>query len=618
MKILIANRGEIALRIARTAQRLRHDVVGITTDVDSASQHAVTLNAITVPSYLDGAAIITAAKESGCEAIHPGYGFLSENAEFARDVVAAGLTWIGPNADVINSMGSKINARAIAESAGVPLIPGYAASQADSDLRAAADDIGYPVLIKASAGGGGRGIRIVESSDAFATALDEARTEAERAFGDGNVIVERYVQQPRHVEVQLIGDRHGRVEHLGTRECSVQRRYQKLFEEAPAPNLSDETRNGLHDAAVRLGSTVGYDSAGTVEFVVDGTTGEFFFLEMNTRLQVEHPVTEAITGLDLVELMINVASGQPLPAELDDVTFTGHACEARIAAEDASQGFMPSIGTIDILEVPADVRWDSGVVAGSTITPHFDSMVAKLIVFGNDRPAALAAMRSALDELLIAGVNTTAGFHRWLLDRQELMDATFTTRLLDSIELPAAPAPAVELAAALWREHRRGEASNVWTEIGAVPMTPHHHQRSLGLRSDDGELHEVADSSEALKSVSMRSIVDGSRRRVAMNIDGHTHAFTVVPRTERWAADPTGRASGGNALISPFPAVIAEVRVAVGDELKGGDVAVVIEAMKMLHSVTASGAASVSEVLVAVGDQVAGGQELIRLNTEND
>ena len=272
----------------------------MTTDVDSASQHAVNLDAITVPSYLDGAAIISAARESGCGAIHPGYGFLSENASFAKDVVEADLIWIGPNADVINSMGSKINARAIAESAGVPLIPGYSDSQAEDDLRGAADNIGYPILIKASAGGGGRGIRIVESPDQFATALDEARTEAERAFGDGSVIVERYVQQPRHVEVQLIGDRHGRVEHLGTRECSVQRRYQKLFEEAPAPNLSDTTRNGLHEAAVRLGTTVGYDSAGTVEFVVDGTTGEFFFLEMNTRLQVEHPVTEAITGLDLV------------------------------------------------------------------------------------------------------------------------------------------------------------------------------------------------------------------------------------------------------------------------------------------------------------------------------
>ena len=442
MKILIANRGEIALRIARTAQRLGHQVVGVTTDVDSSSQHAISLNAITVPSYLDGAAIISAARESGCGAIHPGYGFLSENASFAKDVVEADLIWIGPNADVINSMGSKINARAIAESAGVPLIPGYSDSQAEDDLRGAADNIGYPVLIKASAGGGGRGIRIVESPDQFATALDEARTEAERAFGDGSVIVERYVQQPRHVEVQLIGDRHGRVEHLGTRECSVQRRYQKLFEEAPAPNLSDTTRNGLHEAAVRLGTTVGYDSAGTVEFVVDGTTGEFFFLEMNTRLQVEHPVTEAITGLDLVELMIAVASGEPLPDDLNDVTFTGQACEARIAAEDASQGFMPSIGLIDILEVPSNVRWDSGVVAGSTITPHFDSMIAKLIVASHDRPSALAAMRSALDELLIAGVTTTAGFHRWLLDREELIDATVTTRLLDAIghnRLPSRP-----------------------------------------------------------------------------------------------------------------------------------------------------------------------------------
>ncbi len=618
MRILIANRGEIALRIATTARRLGHEVVGVTTAVDAASQHARVLNAITVSSYLDGAGIIAAARESGCDSIHPGYGFLSENAEFAREVADAGLTWIGPNTDVINSMGSKINARAIAESAGVPLIPGYSDSQADDDLRSAAERIGYPVLIKASAGGGGRGIRIVETADQFAGALDEARNEAERAFGDSSVIVERYVQQPRHVEVQLIGDKHGRVEHLGTRECSVQRRYQKLFEEAPAPNLPDATRDGLHEAAVRLGAAVGYDSAGTVEFVVDGSTGEFFFLEMNTRLQVEHPVTEEITGLDLVELMINVAVGQPLPPELDEVTFTGHACEARIAAEDASQGFMPSIGTIDILEVPAHVRWDSGVVAGSSITPHFDSMVAKLIVSGNDRPAALAAMRAALDDLLIAGVTTTTGFHRWLLDQDALVEATVTTRLLDAIELPASPDLATEIAAALWREHRRGEASNVWSEIGSLPMTPHVHQRSLGLRSDDGEIHEVADTSGVSAPNSMRSLIDDSTRRIAINVNGHTQAFTVVSRTERWAADPTGRSSGGDALVSPFPAVIAEVRVSPGDELKGGDVAVVIEAMKMLHSVTASGAATVSEVLVAVGDQVAGGQELVRLTSENE
>jgi len=618
MKILIANRGEIALRIASTARRLGHEVVGVTTAVDAASQHARVLNAVTVSSYLDGAAIIGAAQNAGCNAIHPGYGFLSENADFARDVNNAGLTWIGPNADVINSMGSKINARAIAESAGVPLIPGYAESQVDDDLRSAAERIGYPVLIKASAGGGGRGIRIVEIADQFASALDEARNEAERAFGDSSVIVERYVQQPRHVEVQLIGDKHGRVEHLGTRECSVQRRYQKLFEEAPAPNLPDTTREGLHEAAVRLGTAVGYDSAGTVEFVVDGSSGEFFFLEMNTRLQVEHPVTEEITGLDLVELMINVADGQPLPAELDEVTFTGHACEARIAAEDASQGFMPSIGTIDILEVPENVRWDSGVVAGSSITPHFDSMVAKLIVSGSDRPAALAAMRSALDELLIAGVTTTTGFHRWLLDQDALVEARVTTRLLDAIELPASPDLATDIAAALWREHRRGGASNVWSEIGSLPMTPHAHQRSLGLRSDDGEIHEVAETSEGLSSNPVRSLIDGSTRRIVINVSGHTQAFTVVSRTERWAADPTGRSAGGDALVSPFPAVIAEVRVSPGDELKGGDVAVVIEAMKMLHSITASGASTVSEVLVAVGDQVAGGQELIRLTSENE
>ena len=316
--------------------------------------------------------------------------------------------------------------------------------------------------------------------------------------------------------------------------------------------------------------------------------------------------------------MISVASDEPLPDDLDDVTFTGHACEARIAAEDASQGFMPSIGLIDILEVPSNVRWDSGVVAGSTITPHFDSMIAKLIVSSHDRPSALAAMRSALDELLIAGVTTTAGFHRWLLDREELIDASVTTRLLDAIEMPQPPALETELAAALWREHRQRESTSVWTDIGSLPMTPHRHQRSIGLQSADGEIHEITVSSNAKGSEGVRSLVDGPRQRVAINVAGYTQALTVVPRTERWAADPSGRSSGGDALVSPFPAVIAEVRVSSGDELKGGDVAIVIEAMKMLHSVTASGAATVSEVLVAVGDQVTGGQELIRLTSDTE
>lgn len=616
MRILIANRGEIARRIARTARRLGHEVVGVTTAVDASSVHAHELSAVEVPSYLDGASIIAAATASQADAIHPGYGFLSENAAFARSVVDAGLIWIGPKPEVIESMGSKINARAIATEAGVPLIPGYAESQVDTDLAAAAERIGFPVLIKASAGGGGRGIRIVNDSAGFAAALTEARTEAERAFGDGSVIVERYIQHPRHVEVQLMGDRHGGLVHLGTRECSVQRRYQKLLEEAPAPNLPDATREGLHEAALRLGAAVGYDSAGTVEFVVDDLTGEYFMLEMNTRLQVEHPVTEAITGIDLVEAMIASAAGEPLSPALRSIEWSGHAIEARIAAEDATRGFVPSIGTVYQLEVPSGVRWDAAIEAGSEVTPHFDSMIAKLIVAATDRSGALGALRSALDHLVIDGVVTTAGFHRWLADRPEMIAGRVTTRLLDSTEMPEPVEPAVAEAAAAWLSGTAAP-NNPWHSVQRLNLTPHQHRHLVGLRDIAGVDHEVSDDATTSGARHVNVVaVDQVGQRVAVNVAGHTHGFAVVSRTERWKADPSNRHGGGSALTSPFPAAVAEVRVAPGDEVHGGDVLVVIEAMKMLHSLTAPGAATIAEVRVAAGDQVASDQVLITFETE--
>lgn len=611
MKVLIANRGEIARRIEKTCVRLGHTAVGVHVDGDAGSARALVHSDIElVPSYLDQAAIIEAAQRSGCDAVHPGFGFLAENADFATAVIDAGLTWIGPSPAVIAQMGSKIHAREIAEAAGVPLIPGYADSQDDAELAAAAERIGFPILVKASAGGGGKGIRIARSADEFASALIEARTEADRSFGDDSVIVERYVERPRHIEVQVIGDTHGNVFHLGTRECSVQRRYQKVFEEAPAPNLPDATRAGLHDAAVKLAADVAYTSAGTVEFIVDDETGDYFFLEMNTRLQVEHPVTEEITGLDLVELMLQVAVGGELP-DLSAVEFTGHALEARITAEDASAGFVPAVGEVTILEVPADVRWESALEVGVQVTPDYDAMIAKLIVYGDDRAAALARMRFALDHLLIAGVTTTTGFHRWLVDQAPVVDATVTTRFLDEAEVPAPPDPPVIPAARMIEFLSRPAADSVWTSAADFSVMPRAGALIIGLRDAQGEPHEVALAPEDLREALPADGWAYVPGLLAFSTEGHTHWFEVLDRTELWAPSAGDRAGTGNALIAPFPAAVAEVHVAPGDDVAGDQVLVVIEAMKMLHSLKADGAATVDDVLVAVGDQVASNQPLV-------
>ncbi len=506
MRVLIANRGEIARRIIRTARRLGHETVAVYGDPDRTAAHVQEADALfrlgpasLAESYLSQERLLEAIRDTGAEAVHPGYGFLAENAAFARAVVAAGARWIGPHPEAVERMGSKIEARRIAADAGVPIIPGYDTSQDPDDLAIAAAEIGFPVLVKAAAGGGGKGIRIVHSPDEFAAALAEASAEAERSFGDGAMIVERYVQRPRHVEVQVVGDRHGNVVHLGTRECSVQRRYQKVLEEAPAPNLPDATREGLHDAAVSLATAMRYDSAGTVEFIVDDTTGDFFFLEMNTRLQVEHPVTEEITGLDIVELMIRSAQDDPLPIDQADVTFSGHAFECRINAENPADGFSPDIGTVDTLQLRYDddrhvpptgrFRWDAAVREGDEVTPFYDSMIAKLIVWNDDRPAALHTLRGWLDGLWLEGLVTTGPFHRWLVDQPPVVDGRVTTRFLDETEVPADPAPAAPFAAAAWNDIGCGAESgrpSLFTQLGERRFTPHRpsvpDHRAIGRR----------------------------------------------------------------------------------------------------------------------------------------
>jgi len=612
MRLLIANRGEIARRVIRTARRLGHETVAVFAEPDRGAPFTIDADravcigpAALADSYLSIERILTAAADTGADAIHPGYGFLSENAEFAQTVIDAGMTWVGPKPDAIATMGSKIEARRLAAEARVPIIPGYSDSQDPADLRDAAERIGYPILVKAAAGGGGKGIRIANTSAEFDNALHEAVTEAERSFGDGRVIVERFITRPRHVEVQIVGDAHGSAIDLGTRECSVQRRYQKVLEEAPAPNLPTSTTTGLRESAVRLTASIGYDSTGTVEFVVDDETGDYFFLEMNTRLQVEHPVTEEITGLDLVELQLRVAGGGALGLAADDITFSGHAFEARINAEDATNDFAPQLGRITELSVPEGVRWESGIEVGSEITPHYDPMVAKLVVHSVSREAALRELRQALDGLLIGGLVTNTGFHRWLIDRREVMDGRVTTRFLDESPLPGDYGTADAAARAAGAALQRIGTTGPWSDLGDRRFTPHVGTRTVAVRDAHGEVHEVVATSGGI------AIVNAATHTVVVNEGGQSHTFRILSRTEHWAPETTGSHGHAGAVVAPFPAVVAEVLAEPGQAVDGADPIVVIEAMKMLHTLTAGGPGVVAEVRVAVGEQVESNQILI-------
>ena len=535
-------------------------------------------------------------------------------------------------------MGAKIEARALAQAAGVPIIPGAS----EGDLARAAAQIGFPVMVKASAGGGGKGIRIVRSAGAFEAALGEARTEAMRSFGDDRMIVERCIERPRHVEVQVVGDRHGEVIHLGTRDCSSQRRFQKLVEEAPAPNLPAAAREGLTRAAVALARHIGYDNAGTVEFVVDADSGEFFFLEMNTRLQVEHPVTEAVTGLDLVELQLRAATGGPLGLAQDDVCWRGHSIEVRINAEDPHDGFTPRAGPVACVSVPDRVRWDTSVTAGSEVSPYYDPMLAKLIVTSTDRESALDELGAALDRLVLGPVPTNAGFLRWLIDQSALRAGDMTTNALDALGIDGLPDPptsaeAAPAAAAAWLAHERAlrsaaAGSSPWAALSGFRLTPHTSQAVVMLRDAAGQLHEV--SAEAVAAAGDRlwaTAVSTTREatsfdaaastpanvpvnvpvNVAVNVAGHTVTFEVPERSDAWAADASAGAGSVNAITAPFPAVVVEVAVSIGAAVAAGDTIVVVEAMKMLHSLTASGAGIVADIHCHPGDAVEANQVLV-------
>jgi 3-methylcrotonyl-CoA carboxylase alpha subunit len=624
-KLLIANRGEIACRVARTARRLAVRTVAVYSDADAHAAHVAACDeaihiggARPAESYLRGDVILEAARRSGAQAIHPGYGFLSENAGFAADCVKAGIVFVGPSAEAIAAMGSKSAAKALMEAAGVPLTPGYhgAVQQADY-LLSEARRIGFPVLIKAVSGGGGKGMRRVDRAEDFAAALASCQREAAASFKDERVLVEKYLIAARHIEIQVFGDNHGNVVYLFERDCSVQRRHQKVIEEAPAPGMTPERRRQMGTAAVAAARAVNYAGAGTVEFIA-APDGSFYFMEMNTRLQVEHPVTEMITGLDLVEWQLRVASGESLPLSQEQLAIRGHAIEARIYAEDPARDFLPSIGRLEHLVTPPAsemVRIDTGVRAGDEITPYYDPMVAKLIVHGATRAAAIEQMRAALAQYAVVGVNTNIEFLGRLMHAPSFVNAELDTALIErerATLFPAAAEPplvAWELAARATMPAPAAGA-DPWSDtagwrLGARAV------RTVALRAQDWQRDVRVDfGANSSRALTTANVYRGSDA-VHVFMNGVHHVFRVVdpylPQSE--AAD----AHGG--LIAPMPGRVLSVLVKQGDVVARGAPLVIMEAMKMEHTVTAPADGTVTTVFCAVGEQVKEGSELLVLSS---
>ena len=629
--LLSANRGEIACRIMATCRALGIRTIAVYSDADAAAKHvreadeAVHIGpAPATDSYLRADKILAAAKASGADAIHPGYGFLSENAEFAEDVRNAGLIWVGPPPSAIRSMGLKDEAKRIAEEAGVPVLPGYRGQAQDlKTLTAAAKTVGYPLLIKAIAGGGGRGIRLVAKASALADELESAVREAEAAFGDGRVMLEKLVEQPRHIEVQVFGDSHGNTVHLFERDCSLQRRRQKVLEEAPAPGMPDDVRKAMTDAAVKLAAAVKYEGAGTVEFIVDGSRplsiDSFWFLEMNTRLQVEHPVTEMVTGTDLVEWQLHVAGGGELPLAQDEITLRGHAIEARICAEDPSEGFRPGAGLIlefGLLE-PVDgelIRWDTGFETGDRVPSSYDSMIAKLIVSGDDRDEAVDRLVDALAHTQLVGVPSNAGFLRRCAMSDAFHDATHHVNWIaeQGDALTAAP-DEHELASILAVSDIQLDAPEA-----AAPW-----DIKDGWRSNSAPMHRVAisvgadadwidpDAWDLPEDIPLPLVTDISPRRYAVTTAGDS----VLVEVPDYDADVEALL-GGDAVKAPMPGKVIAMNVKAGDTVTHGQTLAVMEAMKMEHSLSAPRDGVVEFVGGSAGEQVAEGVVLVQLTEE--
>ncbi|MDB5712096.1 MAG: methylcrotonoyl-CoA carboxylase [Sphingomonas bacterium] len=637
--VLIANRGEIACRIIRTARAMGVRTVAVYSDADAKALHvrqadeAVHIGASPArESYLVGEKIIAAAKATGAEAIHPGYGFLSENADFAQSVLDAGLIWVGPKPDSIRAMGLKDAAKERMIAAGVPVTPGYLGeNQNPAHLQSEADKIGYPVLIKAVAGGGGKGMRRVDAAEDFADALLSCKREAASSFGDDRVLIEKYILSPRHIEVQVFGDSHGNVVHLFERDCSLQRRHQKVIEEAPAPGMDEATREAVCAAAVRAAQAVDYVGAGPIEFIADASEGlradRIWFMEMNTRLQVEHPVTEEITGQDLVEWQLRVASGEKLPKRQDELSIDGWAIEARLYAEDPSKGFLPSIGRLDFFDIGEShiVRIETGVALSSEISPFYDPMIAKIVAKGRTRDRAIYQLAAACRNSIIAPVKTNAAFLARALSHPDFTSASIDTGFIAKHEADLVPdgkpSPAVIESAAmavlhaemgdgdsvqLWRyESRRAPEpyiGSVWRSLAGFRLAAEDRMR-IAL-SRDGETFVIDRPID--KPAMLSTIIKGDRVLVADM--GESFLFT----RERPSGAAAGAAADG-AILSPMPGRIIAVEVAAGDSVTKGQKLVTLEAMKMEHSLTAPFDGTIAELDAETGGQVSEGKMLVRV-----
>ncbi|MFO1169821.1 MAG: acetyl/propionyl/methylcrotonyl-CoA carboxylase subunit alpha [Hyphomicrobiaceae bacterium] len=656
-KILIANRGEIACRVIKTARRMGLATVAVYSDADSDSLHVTMADeayrigaAPASESYLVGERILAAAKASGADAIHPGYGFLSENPAFAEAVAAAGLVFIGPPASAMRAMGLKDAAKRVMEKAGVPVVPGYHGSEQEpKQLAKRAAEIGYPVLIKAVAGGGGKGMRRVDAAKDFDAALASAKGEAKSSFGDDRVLIEKYVTSPRHIEVQVFADTHGNAVHLYERDCSLQRRHQKVIEEAPAPGMTAAVRKAMGDAAVNAAKAVGYVGAGTVEFIADGSKGlkpdGFWFMEMNTRLQVEHPVTEAVTGQDLVEWQIRVAAGEPLPLKQEAIPLTGHAVEARLYAEDAARDFAPATGRLLHLSLPGDIaRIDTGVREGDTITPFYDPMIAKVIVHRPTRREAFAGLAAALQRSEVAGSITNVDFLERLVAHEDVVDGLVDTGLIGRI-LPQLTAEGDRsLAVALGAIAALGidllpnsgdpwRALAGWRAFGRarVPVTITQHGAAIAAEvviEGPGRFEILSDAGSVAFRVVGRDGArltierEGKRETAVVVTDPHhvgviaagrTHLFER-PDLHRLDEDET---AGSDRIEAPLPGLIKAVHVKAGQKLAKGDALIVLEAMKMQHTLVAPRDGTIAEVLVAAGEQVVEGTMLVALEPVN-
>jgi 3-methylcrotonyl-CoA carboxylase alpha subunit len=651
--LLIANRGEIACRVIRTARAMGLRTVAVYSEADRDAMHvsladeAVLLGpARARDSYLNVERLIEAARKTGAEAIHPGYGFLSENAEFARACFDAGLVFVGPTAGMMTAMGSKSGSKALMEKAGVPLVPGYhGEAQDDATLAKAADKVGFPILVKASAGGGGRGMRIVRSADELAPAIVSAKREAKAAFGDDRMLIEKYVDNPRHIEVQVIGDSHGNLVSLFERECTLQRRHQKVIEEAPSPTLNPAQREAVCAAARKAAGAVNYVGAGTIEFVSDGK--DVFFIEMNTRLQVEHPVTELITGIDLVEWQLRVAFGEALPLKQDEIRFNGHAVEARVYAENPTKNFMPSVGKLSTWRMPAEtggLRIDAGYREGDTVSPYYDAMLAKMIAWAPTRDVAIERLNRGLEESDVRGIVTNIPFLSALIThpkvRANAIDTGFIEREL-AVLTQASPAPGeLELCAAVAavindeRQAAQGDANSPWQTFGWMPVG--RRQRNFAFRAGHGVSHGpeqkitlnygsgpstlVIGGRELAFAIAPRDggfdlTLDGVKTSVAAVIDGHElYLRTRNGRFDLHLVDPFGgeteEQAGADKIAAPLPGTVVAVLAEVGAKLEKGAPILTLEVMKMEQTLRAPYAGVLKSVKCKVGDIVQEGVEL--------